>query len=139
LPRAESSRYQRKVFTRNSRHQYAFCAIESTPQVGELLIVVPFLQDLYGVAEPAIPGDELDITTTPSVDDVVNIAEVSHASSTKAKIPGLAAATGSADGLSMGQKLFFIVAIVAVCVLFLKSRNGGQSNIIGGLKEKSMA
>jgi peptidyl-prolyl cis-trans isomerase B (cyclophilin B) len=98
-----------------------------------------FLQDLYGLAEPAIPGDELDITTTPSVDDVVNIAEVSHASSTKAKIPGLAAATGSADGLSMGQKLFFIVAIVAVCVLFLKSRNGGQSNIIGGLKEKSMA
>ncbi|KAG9196699.1 Peptidyl-prolyl cis-trans isomerase B [Alternaria panax] len=96
-------------------------------------------EDLYGAAEPAIPGDELDITATPSKEDVVNIAEVSQASSTKPKLPGLAAATGSADGLSMGQKLFFVGAVVAVCVLFLKSRNGGQSNIVGGLKEKSMA
>jgi peptidyl-prolyl cis-trans isomerase B (cyclophilin B) len=51
----------------------------------------------------------------------------------------MAVATGSADGLSMGQKFFFVGAIVAICVLFLKSRNGGQSNIVGGLKEKSMA
>jgi peptidyl-prolyl cis-trans isomerase B (cyclophilin B) len=98
-----------------------------------------FLQDLYGLAEPAIPGDELDITATPSTDDVVNIAEVSQPSSTKAKVPGLAAVTDSADGLSLGQKVFIIGAIVAVCAVFLKTRNGGQSNIMGGLKEKSMA
>ncbi|KAI4928538.1 Peptidyl-prolyl cis-trans isomerase B [Alternaria conjuncta] len=91
------------------------------------------------VPEEAIPGDELDITATPSHDDIVNIAEVSQASSTKGKIPGLAAAAGSADGLSVGQKLFFIGAVVAICVLFLKTRNGGQSNIMGGFKEKSMA
>ncbi|CAI9634921.1 peptidyl-prolyl cis-trans isomerase b [Alternaria burnsii] len=97
-------------------------------------------EDLYGAAEPAIPGDELDITAaTPSKEDIVNIAEVTQASAAKSKLPGMAVATGSADGLSMGQKFFFIGAIVAVCVLFLKSRNGGQSNIVGGLKEKSMA
>jgi len=39
----------------------------------------------------------------------------------------------------MGQKLFFVTAIVGVCVLFLKSRNGGQGSFSGGLKEKSMA
>ena len=98
-------------------------------------------QDLYGAAEPAIPGDDLDVTSTPIIDDVASIAKVSEASDVKSKIEGLAAAipvTGSTEGLSLGQKLMLIGAIVAVCTLFLKSRNGG-SNIVGGLKEKSMA
>jgi peptidyl-prolyl cis-trans isomerase B (cyclophilin B) len=59
----------------------------------------------------------------------------SKASGAKAKIEGLASsvsATGSTDGLSLGQKFFFIVVIVAACGLFLNSRKGG-------LKEKSMA
>ena len=114
----------------------------NTPQVGELLIVVPF-QDSYGVAEAADPDDELDVTATQAKEDVASIAEVA-ASSAKAKVSGLAAAavhvTGSVDGLSMGQKLFFIGAIAGVCALFLKSRNDGQgSNVSGSLKEKSMA
>jgi peptidyl-prolyl cis-trans isomerase B (cyclophilin B) len=64
------------------------------------------------------------------------------ASSTKAKVSGLAAAavsaTGSVDGLSLGQKVFFVGAIAAVCGIFLKSRNT-QGSVSGGLKEKSMA
>ncbi|KAG9386325.1 Peptidyl-prolyl cis-trans isomerase [Pyrenophora tritici-repentis] len=95
------------------------------------------------VAEPAIPGDNLDVTTTTVGGDQASIAESSKTSSTKSKISGLAAAavssTSSIDGLSMGQKLFFVTAIVGVCVLFLKSRNGGQGSFSGGLKEKSMA
>ncbi|KNG49171.1 peptidyl-prolyl cis-trans isomerase b [Stemphylium lycopersici] len=92
-------------------------------------------EDLYGAAEPAIPGDDLDVTSTPIIDDVASIAKVSEASDVKSKLEGLASAipvTGSTEGLSLGQKLMLIGAIVAVCTLFLKSRNGG-------LKEKSMA
>ncbi|RMZ74044.1 peptidyl-prolyl cis-trans isomerase b [Pyrenophora seminiperda CCB06] len=99
-------------------------------------------EDLYGVAEPAIPGDELDVTATRVSGDQASIAESSKTSSSKSKISGLAAAvssTSSVDGLSMGQKLFFVTAIVAVCLLFLKSRNGGQGAFSGGHKEKSMA
>jgi peptidyl-prolyl cis-trans isomerase B (cyclophilin B) len=104
---------------------------------------LPFFQDLYGVAEAANPDDELDVTATQVKEEVASIAEVS-ASSTKAKVSGLAAAAvkaaGSADGLSMGQKLFFVGAIAAICALFLKTRTGGQgSSSLGGLKEKSMA
>jgi peptidyl-prolyl cis-trans isomerase B (cyclophilin B) len=47
-------------------------------------------------------------------------------------------ATGSVDGLSLGQKVFFVGAIAAVCGIFLKSRNA-QGSVSGGLKEKSMA
>jgi peptidyl-prolyl cis-trans isomerase B (cyclophilin B) len=97
-----------------------------------------FFQALYGVAEPADPDDELDVTTTQGKEDVASIAEVA-ASSTKAKVSGLAAAavgaTGSVDGLS----LFFVGAIAAVCGIFLKSRNNQLNNVSGGLKEKSMA
>jgi peptidyl-prolyl cis-trans isomerase B (cyclophilin B) len=100
-----------------------------------------FFQALYGVAEAADPDDELDVTATTVKEDVASIAEVA-ASSTKAKVSGLAAAavstTGSVDGLSIGQKVFFVGAIAAVCAVFLKSRDG-SSSISGGLKEKSMA
>jgi peptidyl-prolyl cis-trans isomerase B (cyclophilin B) len=39
----------------------------------------------------------------------------------------------NADGLSIGQKLFFLGAVVAVCALFLRTRGDN------GLKAKSMA
>jgi len=113
----------------------------STPHHGELLIF-SLSQDLYGVAGSAIPGDELDVTATHAGGDQASIAESSKTSSSKSKISGLAAAvssTSSVDGLSMGQKLFFVTIIVAACALFLKSRNGGQGTFSGGLKEKSMA
>jgi len=43
--------------------------------------------------------------------------------------------SGVDDGLSLGQKLFFVGAIVAVCALFLRSFGGKSS----GYKPKSMA
>jgi peptidyl-prolyl cis-trans isomerase B (cyclophilin B) len=40
------------------------------------------------------------------------------------------------DGLSMGQKLFFLGVIVGICALFLRSRGG---TVTENLKVKSMA
>ena len=92
---------------------------------------VPF-QDIYGDAEPADPSDSLDVTSSKVGDDVASIAKPPKASADKTKLEGLASSGSSTDGLSLGQKLFFIVAIVVACALFLRSRKGG-------LKEKSMA
>lgn len=92
-------------------------------------------QDLYGAAEPAIAGDNLDVTPSKLGNDVASIAMPSKASSANAKIEGLASsvsATGSTDSLSLGQKFFLIAVIVGVCALFVNTRKGG-------LKEKSMA
>ena len=50
-------------------------------------------------------------------------------------VPASQAPSEVNDGLSFGQKLFFIGAIVAVCALFLRSA-GGRS---AGYKPKSMA
>ena len=92
-------------------------------------------QDLYGVAEPATPGDNLDVTVDTKASDV---ASSKTSDSVKTKIPGLMAATEATDGLSMGQKLFFVAVIVALCALFLRSR-GGKSAGSGASKGKSMA
>ncbi|KAF5850364.1 hypothetical protein GGP41_002568, partial [Bipolaris sorokiniana] len=89
-------------------------------------------EDLYGDAEPADPSDSLDVTTSKVGDDVASIAKPPKASADKTKLEGLASSDSSTDGLSLGQKLFFVVAIVVACALFLRSRKGG-------LKEKSMA
>jgi len=51
----------------------------------------------------------------------------------------LAATSAATDGLSLGQKLFFVGGIVGVCALFLRSRGGNVNTGLGGLKEKSMA
>lgn len=54
----------------------------------------------------------------------------------KTKVP---VSTSTVEGLSAGQKLFFVGAIVAVCALFLRSR-GGTSNVsVDRFKDKSMA
>lgn len=97
-----------------------------------------FFQDLYGVAGAADPNDTLDVTTAATADEV---ATIQTSDSTKTKIPGLMAATGTAaDGLSLGQKLFFIGGIVGVCALFLRSKSGANVNNGNGLfKDKSMA
>jgi peptidyl-prolyl cis-trans isomerase B (cyclophilin B) len=48
--------------------------------------------------------------------------------------------TSDEEGLSVAQKLFIIGAIVALCALFLRSRDASAANAgLGGLKEKSMA
>lgn len=91
-------------------------------------------KDTYGVAEPAIPGDNLDVTIASTKDQVMS----QKSDAIKTKIPGfMAAATGgSAEGLSVGQKVFFVGGISAVCALFLRSR-GASTAGIG--KSKSMA
>jgi peptidyl-prolyl cis-trans isomerase B (cyclophilin B) len=47
---------------------------------------------------------------------------------------------GADQGLSWAQKMFFVVAIVAVCALFLRGRGGGGGSGFDRFgKEKSMA
>jgi len=41
------------------------------------------------------------------------------------------------DGLSLGQKLFLIGAVVGVCAFFIRSRGGGGGS--DRFKEKNMA
>lgn len=49
----------------------------------------------------------------------------------------MAAATGATEGLSVGQKVFFIGGIAVVCSLFIRTRGGKSVAGIG--KEKSLA
>ncbi|KAH7132072.1 cyclophilin-like domain-containing protein [Dendryphion nanum] len=96
-------------------------------------------EDLYGTAEPAIEGDNLDITISQSKSsNAVDSAPTAKSTSFKGKVEDIAVTTGSAaDGLSWGQKLFFLGAIVSICVLFLHSKRG--SGGADRIKEKSMA
>ncbi|KAF3041439.1 Peptidyl-prolyl cis-trans isomerase B [Didymella keratinophila] len=83
-------------------------------------------------------GTELDVTadqTAGHVDVATTPATTSQGS--KIPIPAIPGSTVAAEGLSWGQKLFFIGAIVAVCALFLRSRGGASTS--GGYKQKSMA
>ncbi|KAF9692498.1 hypothetical protein EKO04_009723 [Ascochyta lentis] len=92
-------------------------------------------EDLYGVAGD--DGTELDVTadqTTGAV-DVATTPATSQGS--KIPIPAIPGSALMEEGLSWGQKLFFVGAIVAVCVLFLRSR--GSASTSGGFKQKSMA
>jgi len=84
-------------------------------------------KDIYGVAEPATPGDSLDVTISVKKDQTTS--QTSNA--IKATIPGFmtAAAGESADGLSVGQKIFFVGGISAVCALFLRSRGASTAAI----------
>lgn len=90
---------------------------------------------MYGVAGD--DGTELDITadqTTGNVDVATTPATTQASKVPIASIPGSAVED---DGLSWGQKLFFVGAIVAVCALFLRSRGGASTS--GGFKQRSMA
>jgi len=61
------------------------------------------VKDLYGTAEPAIAGDELDVTLkNPSV------------------VPK------AMDGLSFSTKLFYASLIIGLCVVFIKTRKNGN-------------
>lgn len=90
---------------------------------------------MYGTAGD--DGTELDVTldqTTGAV-DVADTPATSQGS--KIPIPAIPGSTLMDEGLSWGQKLFFIGAVVAVCVLFLRSRGGVSTS--NGFKQKSMA
>lgn len=76
----------------------------------ETLIVHFSRSDLQGTAAPVVEGDELDVTAQKQ---------------------------RQAEGLSMAQKLFFIGAVVAVCILFVKTRRDQQA--AAALREKSLA
>ncbi|CBX98520.1 hypothetical protein LEMA_P077590.1 [Plenodomus lingam JN3] len=95
-------------------------------------------EDLYGVAEPATPGDNLDVTAASNNKE--EQATIQSSESVKSTTPGLAAAVaaaagGSAEGLSVAQKVFIIGGVATVCTLFLKSRGNGS----GHAKTRSMA
>ncbi|PVI01360.1 hypothetical protein DM02DRAFT_727984 [Periconia macrospinosa] len=96
-------------------------------------------EDLYGAAEPAKADDNLDVTPSKqSMADQANIKEQpSEPKKTSASIPVPTQSGEVDDGLSLGQKLFLIGAVVGVCAFFIRSRGGG-----GGpdrFKEKNMA
>ncbi|KAL6708714.1 Peptidyl-prolyl cis-trans isomerase B [Coniothyrium glycines] len=94
-------------------------------------------EDLYGNAGAADPNDTLDVTVAATANDV---ATIQTSDSAKTKIPTLVTATGTTDGLSLGQKLFFVGGIVGVCALFLRSKSSGKVNNGNGIfKDKSMA
>ena len=67
--------------------------------------------------------------------------------SSKPKVPGSASGSSSSassaeeDGLSVTQKLIFIGAVVGLCALFIRTRDGRStsSSGTGVFKEKSMA
>jgi peptidyl-prolyl cis-trans isomerase B (cyclophilin B) len=102
------------------------------------VLIVSFFQDLYGVAEPISPDENLDVTVSkPKASTAVDVAKTPAAKEEKAT-SSASALTSPAVGLSAAQKLFFVGAIVALCALFLRSR-GGKSTPGQGGKEKSMA
>jgi peptidyl-prolyl cis-trans isomerase B (cyclophilin B) len=102
------------------------------------VLIVSFFQDLYGVAEPISPDENLDVTVSkPKASTAVDVAKTPAAKEEKAKTSA-SVLTSTAEGLSAAQKLFFVGAIVALCALFLRSRGGKSTSGQGG-KEKSMA
>lgn len=81
-------------------------------------------------------GDNLDITSQQTLADAADIAEPAVKLHDQAvPVPAAQINSEGDDGLSLGQKLFFIGAIVAVCALFIRSARGRPS----GFKPKSMA
>ncbi|KAF2178522.1 hypothetical protein K469DRAFT_675360 [Zopfia rhizophila CBS 207.26] len=86
-------------------------------------------EDLYGTADARIEGDNLDVTESQQK------VPSSSAVTAPGDKPPIPISTHSEEGLSMGQKLFFLGAIVSIVLLFLHSRRGGPDRI----KEKSMA
>ncbi|MCJ1239811.1 Peptidyl-prolyl cis-trans isomerase B [Varicellaria rhodocarpa] len=89
-------------------------------------------QELTGSAEPAVPGDELDVTLPekPLESETVNKSEAhkEHEHVTLAEI-----STSSSEGLNILQKVTFIGVIFAVVAMFLKTRK------TPGAAEKSIA
>jgi hypothetical protein len=83
----------------------------------ESLIVRVFLhKGLEGSALPAQAGDNLDVTTTSSS---------SSSFQQDAKSPKFAKPEDA--GLGMMAKFFYLTLVVAVCVVFVKTRkNGGN-------------
>lgn len=96
-----------------------------------------FSQDLYGVAEPVSPSENLDVTSPqhPKGTSAVDIARPNEEKGKTQTSPS----TSSAQGLSVSQKLFFVGVIVALCALFLRSKGGASTATMVGFKEKSMA
>ena len=77
-------------------------------------------KDLYGSAEPAIEGDELDVTVKdiPKLPESADNAVYSH--------------TMDSPGMSLLTKMIFFGVIVGIALTFLRSRKVG-------VQEKSLA
>ncbi|KAF2280884.1 uncharacterized protein EI97DRAFT_389023 [Westerdykella ornata] len=89
----------------------------------------------------AIEGDDADVAEAQT--EFASFAEhsVDHALKGASGETATIAATADAstEGLSSAQKLFFLGAIVSVCVLFVRSRRGNNGIGMEAYKEKSMA
>jgi len=83
------------------------------------LMAFVYYKGLEGHAEPAIPGDDLDVTKPKNQDD----------GNTAFSVPD------SSAGLSMLSKLFLASLVVTCCVIFVKTRRTASSSWSG----KSMA
>ena len=99
----------------------------------DMLILFVFqAQELIGSAEPAVPGDELDVTLPEKAVEsgAAKNPEVSqeHEHVTLAETP-----SGSSEGLNLLQKVTFIGVIIAIIAMFLRTRKSP------GLAEKSNA
>lgn len=80
-------------------------------------------------------GDNLDITSSQqTVADIADIPEPPK--EPKQSTIAVPVHSDFDEGLSLGQKLFFLGVVVGICAFFLRSRGGKGSSI---LKEKSMA
>jgi len=72
---------------------------------------------LEGTAEPAVPGDDLDVTKGQSKSYSPSQNQFHDANDSPAfRVPD------STSGLSFAAKLFFATVIVAVCIVFVKTR-----------------
>ena len=84
-------------------------------------------QGLYGSAEPAVAGDELDITK-PEESSSTTSQNAGAVSAPDSVLLDVADSTPNASGVSTGlaQKVVFFVVIVGVIVAYVRARNGNE-------------
>jgi len=100
--------------------------------VDSLILHFSLTKGLDGSAAPAIDGDELDVTVPkqPQQPEAPKFAQP--------KVPSESDKAVDADeGLSLLQKLMIVGLIVAICVVFVKSRQANRA--AEALRQKSMA
>jgi hypothetical protein len=98
-------------------------------------LFIVFHSGLEGSAAPAVNGDDLDVTEKQQT------AETSRPESGSQSIESAHELKGQkspeAGGLSMLQKFLFIGLIVAVCIVFVRTKRDHPS--AAALREKSLA
>jgi len=84
-----------------------------------------------------VSGDNLDVTSSrQQLGDAVDVANPLSESNDETNTVPVGMDSDVYQGLSWGQKLFFLGVIVGICALFLRSCTNKGSR---GYKQKSMA